>query len=71
MAALIIWCVSVNCTTPALRNIAVAMAAWSTSVPVCEETATEPSRVRPALMARIGLCGVIARGDLEEGAPGP
>ena len=39
--------------------MAVAIAPWSTSVPVCDDTATEPSRVRPALMARIGLCGVM------------
>ena len=49
MAALIISSVSWNSTTPALRYIAEAIAAWSTSVPVCEETATEPSRVRPGL----------------------
>jgi hypothetical protein len=28
---------------------------------VCDETATEPSRVRPALIARMGFRGVISR----------
>ena len=60
MAALIIWWVSVNCTTPALRYMASAMVTWSTSAPVCEDTANEPSLVRPALIARIGLWGVMA-----------
>ena len=70
--ALIISSVFVNSTTPAFRNMAVARAAWSTRVPVCEETATDPSRVRPALIAKIGLVGVMplatsrnARGSLK------
>jgi hypothetical protein len=54
-----LWSVSWNSTTPAFSYIADAMRAWSTSVPVCEETATDPSRVRPALIARIGILGVI------------
>ncbi len=58
-AALIISSVSVNWMTPAFPNIARAIMAWSTRVPVCDDTATEPSRVRPALMARMGFSGVI------------